>query len=153
MVNANPQPDEPFAIEGRVLTRVLRQARVSKESIVRVTGPAGPPTALWLYRHGYEHAAYVHPHWVAAKASADALLIPHACATEELADLLQGGDCLREDGVLIVQVLSERSAQGLDRLPATLRPLGYLVESHISDHGRDIYIARRPGFGRFKQAA
>ncbi len=57
---------------------------MTKDSIVRVTGPAGPVAAGWLFRHGYEHAAYVRLDWVAAKASADALLIPHACATRTL---------------------------------------------------------------------
>ncbi len=93
------------------------------------------------------------PDWVAAKASADALLIPHACATEELADLLQGGDCLHEDGVLIVQVSSGRFAPGFDSVAAVLRPLGYQVDERISDRGRDIYIARRPRSDRFRQAA
>jgi hypothetical protein len=150
---AHLQPAHTLAADGGSLKRVLKQAGVTKDSVVRVTGPAGPVAAIWLYRHGYEHAAYVHPNWVAAKASADALLIPHACATEELADLLQGGDCLREGGVLIVQVSFGRFAPGFDSVAAVLRPLGYQVESHICDHGREIYVARRPGWGGFKKAA
>ncbi len=149
----HPQTTQTLAADGGSLKRVLKQAGVTKDSVVRVTGPAGPAAATWLYRHGYEHAAYVPADWVAAKSSADALLIPHACATEELADLLQSGDCLHEDGVLIVQVSSGRFAPGFDSVAAVLRPLGYQVDERISDRGRDIYIARRPKPAGFRQAA
>jgi hypothetical protein len=142
-----------LAADGRALHRVLKQAGLTKDSVVRVTGPAGPTAALWLYRHGYEYAAYVHPNWVAAKTSADALLIPHACGAEELSGLLQDGDCVREGGVLIVQASSDRFARSFDSLRAMLRPRGYQVEKHISDRGLDICIARRLGSGGVEQAA
>ena len=147
------QPGHTLAADGRALNRVLRQAGLTKDSVLRVTGPAGPAAALWLNRHGYERAAYVHPHWVAAMASADALLVPHACGTEELADLLHDGDCVREGGVLIVQASSDRFTRGFDSLRALLQPLGYHLEKHLSDRGLDIYIARRSNQGRFDQAA
>ena len=147
------QPGHTLAADGRALNRVLRQAGLTKDSVLRVTGPAGPAAALWLNRHGYERAAYVHPNWVAAMGSADALLVPHACGAEELADLLHEGDCVREGGALIVQASSDRFTRGFDSLRALLQPLGYQIEKHISDRGLDIYIARRAWLGRVNQAA
>ena len=134
------------------MTRVLQRAGVAKDSNVRVTGPDGPTTVLWLCRHGYEDAAYVHAHWVATMGSADVLLIPHACGAQELADLLKGGACLREGGALIVQALPNGSGQGQDRIPDLLQPLGYQVEHRWSDKGRNVCIARRGGVD-FKKAA
>jgi hypothetical protein len=142
-----------LATDGRALARVLARAGLTRESIVRVTGPAGPTATLWLNRHGYDHAAYVHPNWVAARAAADALLIPHACGAEELADLLHDGDCVRDGGVLILQAAPDRFAKGYDSLYSVLQPLGYRMEQHISDRGLDIHIARRSGAGRFGKAA
>jgi hypothetical protein len=146
-------PAAPLTADGTVLGRVLQQAGVTKTSVVRVTGPAGPTAVLWLCRHGYERAAYVHANWIATMVSVDALLIPHTCGLEELADLLQGGDCLREGGVLIVQTRAGQFVEGLDSVSAVLEPLGYQVERRVSDKGRDIHIARRRGLGGFKKAA
>jgi hypothetical protein len=142
-----------LAGDGRALTRVLKQAGVTRDSIVRVTGSAGPTAALWLNRHGYDNAAYVHPNWVAANAAADALLIPQACGAEELVDLLHEGDCVRDGGVLILQAAPDRFSKGYDSLHAVLRPLGYRMEKHISDRGLDIHIARRSGADRVGNAA
>ena len=119
----HPQSAQTLAADGGSLKRVLKQAGVTKDSVVRVTGPAGPAAATWLYRHGYEHAAYVPADWVAAKSSADVLLIPHACATEELADLLQSGDCLhRRRRADRSESLRTRSAPGFDSVAADASP-------------------------------
>jgi hypothetical protein len=146
-------PAAPLAADGAVLSRVLQQAGVTKTSVIRVTGPVGATAVLWLFRNGYERAAYVHANWVATMVSVDALLIPHACGLQELADLLEGGDCLRDGCVLIVQTPSAPFAEGSDSVSAVLKPLGYQVEQRLSDKGRDIHIARRRGLGGFRKAA
>lgn len=145
-------PAQPLAADSAALTRVLGRAGVTKQSLVRVTGSAGPTAMLWLSQHGYDRAAYVPASRVREMDPADALLIPHACPAEELADTLRSGACLREGGVLIVQTPAQRVVQGLDAIPAVLEPLGYAVEQQLREMGRTIQIARRRGFG-FKAAA
>jgi len=145
-------PAPPIAADGGALTRVLDWAGVTRNSLVRVTGSAGPAAMLWLDQHGYRRASYVHPRFVAEMEPVDVLLIPHACAAEELAEILQTGACLRDGGVLIVQTPPLRLVQGVDSIPAVLEPLGYVVEQRLSDKGRTVQIARRRGFG-FKAAA
>jgi hypothetical protein len=147
------QPTQPLAADGAALTRVLQQAGVTKTSVIRVTGPAGPTAVLWLGDRGYERAAYVHAGRVATMQPADVLLVPHACRTPELADLLGGGACLHEGGVLVAQTQADRIVPGYDSVAAVLEPLGLQVERRVSDKGRDVYIARRRGVGGFKQAA
>jgi hypothetical protein len=146
------QPALPLAADGAALSRVLQRAGVTKTSVVRVTGPAGLAAIFWLSRHGYDRAAYVHPNRVATMDPVDALLVPHACQAQALTDLIQGGGCLREGGVLIVQAPPAGLVGVNDSVPAVLEPLGYAVEQPLSDKGRDIYIARRRGYG-FKTAA
>lgn len=142
-----------LAADGATLTRLLQRAGLSKESVIRVTGPAGMTAIMWLYRHGYERAAYVHANWVATMQTADALLVPHTCEAPELRDLLQSGSGLREGGVLIVQTSAEASVPGLDSVPAILEPLGYRVEYRLDERGRDVCVARRVGSDGFKKAA
>lgn len=147
------QPAQPLAADDAALSRVLRQAGVTKQSNVRVTGPSGLTTVLWLYRHGYEQAAYVHANWVSSTRTADALLIPHPCGSEELAGLLQHGDCLRDGGVLIVQTPAELTDFELDQIAARLESLGYQLEHRVFEKGRAVFIARRSGLGGFRKAA
>jgi hypothetical protein len=147
------QPAQPLAADGDALTRVLQQAGVTKNSVVRVTGPAGLTAIYWLCRHGYERAAYVHPNRVATMEPADALLVPQTCGTQALADLLKGGGCLREGGVLVVQTPSGGFVLGGNSVSTVLEPLGYQVEQRLIDKGRDVYIARRHGVDGFKKAA
>jgi hypothetical protein len=147
MAGSTLQPTPPLAADGAALSHVLQWAGVTKESVVRVTGPAGPTAVLWLCRHRYKNAAYVPLHWVAAMAATDALLIPQACAPSELSRILQDGACVREGGVLIVQTPPEKAVD------AVLEPLGYEIEQHLSDKGCDVCIARRRGSGGFRKAA
>ena len=147
------QPAQPLAADDGALTRVLRQAGVTRQSAVRVTGPAGLTAVLWLYRHGYGQAAYVHANWVASTRSADALLIPHPCGGEELAGLLDRGDCLRDGGVLIVQTPAELTDFELDTMVALLDARGYRLEHRLFEKGRAVFIARRSSIGGFKKAA
>ena len=135
------------------MTRLLQRAGLTKKSVIRVTGPAGMTAIMWLYRHGYERAAYVHTNWVATMQTADALLVPHTCEVQELKDLLQAGSGLREGGVLIVQTSADASVPGPDSVPGILEPLGYRVEYRLDERGRDVYLARRVGFDGFKKAA
>jgi hypothetical protein len=153
MTACNAQPIQPLAADGPAMTRILQRARVGRDSVIRVTGPAGATAILWLSRHGYERAAYVHSHWVATVSPADALLIPQTCTAQDLAELLQGGDCVREGGVLIVQAPPARSALPGDSVPTLLQSRGYQVQDHVSERGRDVYIARRIGVSGLKQAA
>jgi hypothetical protein len=152
MLTSVVQPGQPLAVDGAAMGRVLQRAGVAKDSVVRVTGPAGTAAILWLYRHGYERAAYVHSHWVAAMSEAEVLLVPHACGLAELADMLKDGDCLREGGLLIVQTTADRT-DGVDSLAHLLEPLGYRLEQRLCDKGRNVCVARRCSLGGFKKAA
>jgi hypothetical protein len=152
MTSFSLQPAQPLAADGATLTMVLRKAGVTKDSLIGVTGPAALTATIWLSRHGYERATYVHADHVAAMQPADALLVPHSCGLRELRDLLKGGGCLRDGGALIAQTALEGTSGG-QWVAAVLRPIGYAVEQHISDRGREIYIARRLGVGGLEQAA
>lgn len=147
------QAEQPLGADGPALGRILRQAGLGKSSIVRVTGPAGLTAALWLCRHGFEHAAYVHARWVGSMRSVDALIAPHAATSHELKALLAGADCLREGGVLIAQTAREDLAGGVDPVSQLLASLGYQLEHQISDKGRRVCIARRLGAPGFEKAA
>ncbi|MDR3513272.1 MAG: hypothetical protein P4L73_16670 [Caulobacteraceae bacterium] len=147
------QSVQPLGADGPALARLLQQAGLGKSAVLRVTGPAGLTAALWLCRHGFEHAAYVHPNWVGTMRSADALVVPHACASEELGRLLQDGDCLREGGVLIVQTATDAPANGVDAVSLLLEALGYRLEHRLSDKGRAICVARRLGAPGYSKAA
>jgi hypothetical protein len=147
------QPAQPLAADGAALARILQQAGLTKTSVIRVTGPAGLTASLWLCRHGYQRAAFVHANWVGTMGTVDALVAPHACGDQELADLLQAGACLRDGGVLIAQIPSNHLAQGGVDLAVLLDPLGYRVAHRVSDKGRDVLVARRHTSPGFKKAA
>jgi hypothetical protein len=153
MVTHTVQLAPPLAADGAALLRVLHQAGATRNSVVRVTGPAGVAAVLWLNRHGYEQAAFVQAHCVASMRPVDVLLIPHACGARELGDLLDGGDCLREGGILIVQTPGQRFVQGQDSIGTVLQSLGYQLEHHFSDKGRNVYVARRDAPAENAQAA
>jgi hypothetical protein len=140
------QPAQPLGADGAALGRVLQQAGVGKASVVRVTGPAGLTAALWLGRHGFERAAYVRADRVGAMRTVDALIVPQAVSSQELAELIQGGECLRAGGVLIVQTAPGSVINGVDSLAD-------LLERRISDKGREVCIARRLGQPAFRKAA
>jgi hypothetical protein len=143
------QPARSLAADGPALSRVLARAGVTRNSLVHVSGVAGPAAMLWLGQHGYQRASYVHARWVGEMAPADVLLIPDLREVAELAELLHTGECVREGGVLIVGIPSHRLVQGAD---AVLESLGYAVEHRFTDRGRYVHIARRRGFS-FKKAA
>lgn len=140
-------PQTPLGADGGALARTLRQAGVAKTSNIRVTGPAGMTAVLWLYRHGYEGASYVHPNWAGARGCADVLLIPHSCEPDELAAMLARGHGLRDGGVVIVQAAPSRGDPEMDSVPTVLRGVGCRVEARVAEHGREVFIARLAGIG------
>jgi len=152
MATLSLQPAPPIAADGPALTRVMQRAGLTRNEVIRVAGPAAVTAVLWLNRHGYDRAAFVHANRVATMAPVDALLIPHACEARELADLLGEADCLREGGVLIVQTAPGGGAVGAESIPGLLATLGYQIEHSLSERGRNVCIARRRGFG-FRLAA
>lgn len=90
--------------------------------------------------------------WLGAAGSVDALVVPHACTVRELATLLQGGDCLREGGVLIVQA-PPNVGSATESLPTLLRSLGYQLERGLTDKRREIVVARRRAAPVLRDAA
>ena len=153
MTNIVLQPAHPLAADEAALGRVLRQAGVSRRSVIRVTGPSGLTAVLWLYRHGYEQASYVHANWVSSHRTSDVLLVPHPCTSEELAGLLERGDCLREGGLLIVQTPAELTDFELDQIGSLLEAHGYEPGQRVFEKGAAVFIARRSGLGGFRKAA
>jgi len=153
MITYARQPTLPLAADGEAMARALHHAGVGKDQSIWVTGPAGLPALLWLYRAGYGGASYVHANRLAAMRPADAVLIPHACTPRELADLLREATCLREGGALVVQVAGELSADTLGDIPSILEPLGYRVQRRLYEKGRTVCIARREGRPRLSVAA
>ncbi|HWA63591.1 MAG TPA: hypothetical protein VG939_19600 [Caulobacteraceae bacterium] len=146
------QPAQPLGGDGAALGRVLDRARVARDSLVRVTGPAGLAAMIWLNRHGYIGAVYSHASIVGkCREPADVLLVPHACGPKELADMLATGECVRPDGLLIVQ------ASGGDDLPGgyagVLEDRGFAIEHVVADRGRTVHVARLAGVdGRLRAA-
>lgn len=153
MADYSLQPAAPLAADGALLARILRQAGALKESVIRVTGPAGLAAVLALYRQGFEKAAYVHANWVSSTRTADVFLIPHPCGHQELDELLERGDCLRDGGVLIAQTAAELPDATLEAIVMLLEGRGYGVEQRLFDKGRAVFVARRSGFGGFRKAA
>lgn len=148
------QPTAPLAADGAALAHVLQRAGVSRNSLIRVTGPAGPTAMLWLGHNGYRRTVYARA--ISANAPtepADAWLVPHACTKPELAELLEGVEALREGGVLILQAAARRAADDLDGVLSLLHAFDFRIELSLLDKGRVVYIARRQGLGGFKQAA
>jgi len=147
------QPTPPLAADGAALAHVLKCAGVTKRSPVRVVGPAGLIAVIWLCRNGYERAVLMAGRLGSKADQADAVLIPHACGCAELADLLEHGVRLGENGVLIVQANARRTADDVESVPSLLVSRGYQIEQSLLDKGRAVYIARRHEFGGFKAAA
>lgn len=152
-MNSSLQPVLPIAADADALRRALRRAGVAHDSRLLVTGPAGLTALIWLYRHDYPQAVYVPANRVAdLRMPGDALLIPHACRTEELAEMLGDGHCVREGGALIVQAPVMRQAE-LVTVPTVLERVGFEVETQLAGRGHRIYLARRVGADGFRKAA
>lgn len=146
-------PQAPLASDGAALARILKQAGVAKTSHIRVTGPAGVAAVLVLCRHGYEGAAYVHPHWAGSRGQADALLIPHSCEPRELKALLARGHGLRDGGLIIVQVAPGHADEELVSIRSVLQASGCSIEARVVERGREVFVARFAGVGGGMKAA
>lgn len=146
-------PAPPLGTDGPALARILQLSGLNKASTIRLTGPCGVEAALWLCRHGFERAAYVHANWVGAMRSADALVVADPVSEAALEELLGGGDCLRLGGVVIAQVAQGVDEAAHDHLQLALEALGYRLERRIAERGREILIARRLASPGWKHAA
>jgi len=151
MITHSHQPVTPIAADGDALRRALRRAEAPHEARLFVTGPAGLTALLWLYRHDYPGAVYVHSNrLVNWPTPADVVLIPHACRPDELAAILGDGRCVREGGALIVQA-PPGTSHDIVTVPSILADTGFEVEALLAGHGYSVYVARR--VERFKRAA
>lgn len=135
------------------MARVLRQAGVAKDDLIWVTGPAGLTALIWLDRQGYVRASYAHANRIREMRPADVVMVPHACHSAELAAMFENAACVRDCGVLIVQVAGSPSAAILADPASMLVELGYEVEHRIAEKGRTVLVARRSGHGDLRLAA
>lgn len=153
MITYAAQPSPPVASDGEALSRVLRDAGVGRDDMIWVTGPAGLTALIWLNREGYNDAAYAHANRIRMARPADAVLIPHAAKPAGLVDMLEGATCVREGGVLIVQLAGGVSAAAPNGVMGLLSQLGYQVQGQVTAKGRTVCIARRFGHGGLSLAA
>lgn len=125
------------------LIALLERSRISRSSVIRVTGPSGLSALLWLCRHGYEQVGYLKsgpgPH-----EQPDALIVAHTCDEDFLRNLLATGPHVREGGILVFQsplprVLAFRS----DPIHRLLRSHGYDIEECHHGQRRELHVARR----------
>lgn len=147
------QPASPLAADGAALAHAFQRARVSKEGLVCVTGPAALTAMLWLARRGYHRAVLAASGSVRLGEPADVLLIPNACSAEQLKTLLSKGAWLREGGMLIVQTAGGQSDGGPEDPCVALASMGFELHCKLTDKGRTVLIARRAGSDDFKKAA
>jgi hypothetical protein len=145
------QPFQPLAADGPALARVLAAAGIEKTDVVRVMGPSGLLAALWLAEHGYQRAFFARS--LSSGQPADAVLIPHACSPEAVAEMIDAAEAVCDGGVVIVQARSGRSGEELEAISAFLRRLGFDAQRRVNDKGRQICIARRVDYPTARRAA
>ncbi len=152
MITYSRQPVLPIAADGDALRRALRRAEVAHDSRLLVTGPAGLTALLWLYRHDYPGAVYVHANRLAAwPTPTDALVIPSDCRATDLAEMLGDGRAVRLGGALIVQAPAANADQILT-VPAVLDAVGFEVAAQLPGRNHSVYVAKRVSLGS-KRAA
>jgi hypothetical protein len=144
---------QPLAADGRALIRILHVAGVEKDHLIHVVGPSGPLAALWLSHHGYDGAVFVRATAGERTRPADALVVPHPCAAEQLALLLDVAGAVREDGALIVQTRASRLGEEFGAVAALLDSRGFGAQRRMDDKGRPICGARRVGCPSADKAA
>jgi hypothetical protein len=141
---------QPFS-EG--LCALLKSAGVLKTSVIRVVGQGGLHALLWLCRHGYEQAGFMHG--ASPAEPAEVVLVPSACPAGALDQILAQASHLRPDGLVVLQ--TPHGAPGAsDTASDTLGRHGFRVERHLSGRHRDVYLARRGAandLGRVSAAA
>ncbi len=135
------------------LIALLGQAKISKSSVIRVTGPSGLSALLWLCRHGFEQVGYQRP-GAGPHEQPDALIVAHTCDEARLEDLLARGPHVREGGALVFQSpLPEGSAAGIDPIHQILERYGYAVEQCRHGKRRELHMARRRFLPALQKAA
>jgi hypothetical protein len=122
---------------------LLRDARITRSSVIRVTGASGLSALLWLCRHGFEHAGYVKSVGGAPHENADALIVAHTCDARALESLLVDGPHVRPGGVLILRSPLIGANDGADPIHALLEAHGYGIERRLHGHHRELHVARR----------
>jgi len=147
------QPFQPLASDGGGLMRVLAAAGVEKGDLIRVVGPSGPIATLWLNAHGYERAVFVRNMAAQRGLPADALLVAHPCAADELDGLVGSAERVRDGGAVIVQARPGPQGEALDAIAGWLTRSGFAAQRRLNDKGRPICIARRVGFPTAEKAA
>jgi len=125
------------------LISLLARARVTKSSLIRVTGSSGLSALLWLCRHGYDQVGYLKP-GAGPHEQPDALIVAHTCDEATLRDLLETGPHVREGGALVFQSpLPRVLASNADPIHRLLKSHGYTVEECLHGQRRELHVARR----------
>lgn len=132
-----PEPSGGSSSFAEGLCAFLKSAGVLKTSVIRVIGEGGIQALLWLCRHGYEQAGFMHGPSPAEPA--DVVLAPMTCSPERLDAVLAQTSHLRPGGLVVL-----RARRGSDRTTAELlRRHGFRVERRWPGRRRDLYVARR----------
>ena len=122
---------------------LMRRAGVDKKSVIRVIGPNGLATLLWLCRHGYEQVGYVRQGPCPAE-TCDLLVVLQEGEANALATTLERGPHLRDGGILVLQT-PEHGRDAPDLVDGVLDRCGYRVEMRLHGCRRELHLARREG--------
>lgn len=126
------------------LISLLARAKITKSSLIRVTGSNGLSAILWLCRHGFDQVGFVKAGPGCPHEQADALLIAHRFDEQSLRQLLATGPHVREGGVLVFQSPLPSTAAGRsDPIHWLLESHGYIVEQCVHGAHREVHVARR----------
>jgi hypothetical protein len=119
---------------------LLERAGVSKTSVIQVVGEGGLQAVLWLCRHGYERAGFLHG--VGPAEPADVVLAPCAGDVAALDDALTQAAHLPSGGLMLVRA---RPSMGGETTAERLARSGFRIERRLPGARRDLYLARRCG--------
>jgi hypothetical protein len=148
-----PQEASSGLLNSDPLMSLLERARITKSSLIRVTGSSGLSALLWLCRHGYDQVGYLRP-GAGPHEQPDALIVAHTCDEATLRDLLETGPHVREGGALVFQSpLPCVPAFRADPIHRLLRSHGYAVEECHHGQRRELHVARRLSHVPLKEAA
>ena len=133
------------------LSRLLEEAGVHRDSVIRVTGAHGLAALIWLCRHGFDQVGYLRPEGLPAMAEAQVLLVAGPCEPQVLDSLLDHGPRLCDGGLMIVQ--TPRPTLGdANAAHRVFRRHGMVVVRRLPRHDRELWLARRPQ-GQVEHAA
>ncbi len=142
---------EAAAVPDGGLAALLRASGVTKDSVIRITGPSGLGAVLWFCRHDYRQVGYVRPGRCRTE-DGDVVFAPQRLDAEGLARLLADGPHVREGGLLVIQT-AESSGQRTQAASSLLAEAGYLVEHRLTGRHRGVYVARRQAAPHCRKAA